>query len=369
MKAAIAGKTGRVVEVKNERKRTPPPQLYDLTALQRDANTRLGFSAERTLKAAQNLYEKSKLITYPRTDSRVLPNDMAPKVPAALGAVPAPLKPFAQAVLEKPLARTKRIYDDAKVTDHHAIIPTGHTTSSLAGDEAAIFDLVCRRLIAVHMADSVQDNTKVCTRVEGYDFLSTGATPIEEGWRALYREAPKDAQTLPPLREGEERDVRGASIRKKTTRPPARHTDASLLGMMENAGNLVEDEELRARMKASGLGTPATRAAILERLIQVGYVKRQGKTLVSTQKGRDLVRVVPDEIRSAETTGKWERALYTMAQADAETARRKAQRFLESIGRFSAFLVQSAVRADHSVKFEKTEFRRIKSRKAPQKPS
>ncbi len=369
VKAAIAGKTGRVVEVKNERKRTPPPQLYDLTALQRDANTRLGFSAERTLKAAQNLYEKSKLITYPRTDSRVLPNDMAPKVPAALAAVPAPLKPFAQAVLEKPLARTKRIYDDAKVTDHHAIIPTGHTTSSLAGDEAAIFDLVCRRLIAVHMADSVQDNTKVCTRVEGYDFLSAGATPIEEGWRALYREAPKDAQTLPPLREGEERDVRGASIRKKTTRPPARHTDASLLGMMENAGNLVEDEELRARMKASGLGTPATRAAILERLIQVGYVKRQGKTLVSTQKGRDLVRVVPDEIRSAETTGKWERALYTMAQADAETARRKAQRFLESIGRFSAFLVQSAVRADHSVKFEKTEFRRIKSRKAPQKPS
>ena len=141
------------------------------------------------------------------------------------------------------------------------------------------------------------------------------------------------------------------------------------VGMMENAGNLVEDEELRARMKASGLGTPATRAAILERLIQVGYVKRQGKTLVSTQKGRDLVRVVPDEIRSAETTGKWERALYTMAQADAETARRKAQCFLESIGRFSAFLVQSAVRADHSVKFEKTEFRRIKSRKAPQKPS
>ena len=129
------------------------------------------------------------------------------------------------------------------------------------------------------------------------------------------------------------------------------------------------DEQEKVRMKASGLGTPATRAAILERLIQVGYVKRQGKTLVSTQKGRDLVRVVPDEIRSAETTGKWERALYTMAQADAETAQRKAQRFLESIGRFSAFLVQSAVRADHSVKFEKTEFRRIKSRKAPQKPS
>ena len=344
---AVAGQEARVEESRVERKKIAPPQLYDLTSLQREANRKLGFSADKTLKVAQALYETHKLVTYPRTDSRYLPDDMKPKIAQTLKKLPAAYQPFVQSEDLHWGMKSKRFYDNSKISDHHAIVPTDKTadSSKLTRDEAMLFDMIARRLIAAHYPYYEYDAARVVTRVGEHRFKSTGAMPVVEGWKTLYRgdKADDKEPPLPVLTEGETRRVERATVKKCATKPPAPHTDASLLNLMENAGRDIEDETLREQMKSSGLGTPATRAATIERLIDVGYAARRGKTIVSTEKGRQLIAVVPEQIASAVTTGKWEKFLSDMAaQRDADARNAKSARFMDGIRRFSAFLVDAA---------------------------
>ena len=376
IRAAVSGQTGVITEAKRERKRQLPPQLFDLTQLQREANKLYGFPADKTLSVTQKLYEQKKCVTYPRTDSRYLTNDMIPKVEKVLHALPEPYAAMAAPAFAKPLTRSKRIYDESKVSDHHAIIPTGQFPKNLAPDEQKIFDMIVKRLIAVHLADYEYDASRILTQVGNHTFRATGSVPVIMGWKAIYQtdkpdKPDDDNQTLPDVSAGDTRKVRRATIRAKKTQPPKPHDDASLLNLMEHAGRQIEDEALREQMKDSGLGTPATRAAIIDRLIAVGYVQRKGKQLISTEKGRKLISVVPQEITSAETTGKWERYLADLAKVhDPALGETKAQRFIDSISRFSTFLVDNARAASPAVQFERTPYkpkRQSNPRKAPAK--
>lgn len=365
----VKGRPAKVLESTCEKKRFSPPQLFDLTSLQREANKKFGFSADKTLKIAQALYETHKLVTYPRTDSRYLPDDMRPKVKKILGNLPEPYAGFVQSPQMNMDAYSKRYYDNSKISDHHAIVPTEKRANltSLKPDEKSIYDLIARRLISIHYPDYVCENAKIITQVDAHKFKSTGTVPLEEGWHVVVGWDRKDDKEppLPKLAPGDERKVEKVSIKASKTKAPQQHTDASILNLMENAGRDIEDETLREQMKSSGLGTPATRAAIIERLIQVGYAKRSGKHLVSTEKGRKLIDVVPTQISSAVTTGKWEKALAEMSgfkDADARTA--KSDRFMLGIRRFSQFLVDAAKDAPRTVQFEKEQF---KPKKAPRR--
>ena len=357
VKAEVVKREGTVAESEAEVKRVPPPQLFDLTSLQREANQKFGYSADRTLKLAQALYERHKLLTYPRTDSRYLPDDMQGKVRDTLKKLPEPYASFVAAPEMNPSMHAKRFYDNSKISDHHAIVPTEKVPrlDSLAPDERNIYDMVARRLIAAHYPNYEYEAARLITRVNGHDFKSTGSTPLREGWRALYRDEKQNRNEtlLPKLTAGEARGVQKAGIKANKTKPPQRHNDASILKMMENAGREIEDEALREQLKDSGLGTPATRAAIIERLIQVGYARRSGKTLTSTEKGRKLIAIVPEQIASAATTGKWEKALSAMAGFDDPALRgTKSARFLDGIHKFSIFLVDAARAASPTVQFE-----------------
>ena len=368
----VKGRPARVAESTCEKKRFSPPQLFDLTSLQREANRKFGFSADKTLKIAQALYETHKLVTYPRTDSRYLPDDMRPKVKKVLEHLPEPYAAFVQSPQMNMNAGGKKYYDNSKISDHHAIVPTERKAnlSSLKPDERQLYDLIARRLIAMHYPDYVCENAKIITQVDGHRFKSTGTVPLEEGWHVVvgWDKSESKEPPLPRLNPGDERRVEKASIKASKTKPPQQHTDASILNLMENAGRDIEDDVLREQMKSSGLGTPATRAAIIERLIQVGYARRSGKHLVSTEKGRKLIDVVPVQISSAVTTGKWEKALAEMASFHDVSARTaKSDRFMLGIRRFSEFLVDAARQAPAGVRFEKEEYKPRK--KTARKPA
>ena len=363
----VKGQRATVRQVKREEKRELAPQLYDLTTLQRDASSMLGFTADKTLKTAQALYEKHKLITYPRTDSRYLSHDMVPSVKKALQSLREPYNAFTASVLAQPIPQTKRIFDDTKLTDHHAIIPTGRyaNLSSLSSDEQKLFDLVARRLIAAFYPPYVYNATKVVTESLGEQFVSNGTVVLQEGFKQVYHALQPKKKTksseesdLPPLSEGDDRFVKAASVKKEQTKPPKEHTDASLLSEMEHAGRQIEDEELREAMRGCSLGTPATRAAIIERLITVGYAKRKGRSIMATPKGVRLIDAVPSEIASPETTGKWEQALEKIAVGKGDS-----ERFMEGIRKLAAFLTQYAGQNAPDVAFDPEE-RRGKSRKS-----
>ena len=373
--AAVQGKTGEVVQAETTRKTEPPPQLYDLTSLQRDANRLLGFTADKTLKIAQSLYETHKALTYPRTDSRYLPPDMIPRVVQTMKTLPAAYQSFVPGALrDGKLPVTRRTIDASKVTDHHAIIPTNKRVdpSKFSADEEKLYDMVARRLLAAFYPACEYDATKIVTRAEGYDFRTNGKTIIVNGWHDVppLANPPKpkkkketdeeeDAQ-LPPLSIGDTRTVRGTKIKEDKTKPPAPHTDASLLFAMETAGKELEDEELVRQMKGSGIGTPATRAAIIERLISVGYVQRKGRTLNATDKGVKLIEILPNEISSPELTGRWELAL-----AEITDGKQDPDRFLEGIHRMSAFLVDYARNNQADVVFPEED--RARGRKGGRK--
>ena len=341
----VQGGTGTVKKAEKKTASEKPPLLYDLTELQRNANARFGFTAERTLRTAQALYEERKLITYPRTSSRYLSRDMVgglKKRVEAAGALPG-LAPFAEKLLGLPkLPISKRIVDDAKVTDHHAIVPTGKKASGgLLPDEAKVYDVVARRFLAVFFPDARFENTIVVTEVRGEAFLSKGRVVLEAGWRALYPDGvggkkEKEPPVLPPIEAGQEWRVAKVGVKEGETKPPPRYSESALLGAMETAGKFVEDEELRQAMKESGLGTPATRAAIIERLIKVGYVEREKKALVPTEKGRALISLLGESpLSSAELTGQWERRL-----AEMERGAEKRPDFMADIGSFTTSLVE-----------------------------
>ena len=338
----VRGKQARVRSVKSEQKKDLPPQLYDLTSLQREANKKLGFTADKTLKTAQELYEKWKAITYPRTDSRYLPMDMVGRAKLTLEKLPGEYAGFVEKIPWKDggkLPITRRIFDNDKISDHHAIIPTPQTApmDKLPPDAAKLYDMIARRLIAVFYPAHEYDAIRVITACEGQAFKTTGRVVRVNGWKDVYPTEKDEEATLPVLKEGDERTVAKAAVKKETTKPPSPHTDASLLYSMENAGKELEDERLREQMKGSGLGTPATRAAIIERLIQVGYASRKGRSISATEKGVSLIAIAPEEISSPETTGKWELALDEIAKNQRDT-----QRFMDGIRRLSTFLVDYA---------------------------
>lgn len=360
--ARVRGQQGMIFRIIKEEKRQLPPLLYDLTELQRECNRKFGFSAKKTLDIAQALYEKRKMITYPRTDSRYLSDDMAGKIRQTLGRMQdvEPFAPYAKEVLAKDrLPLSKRIIDNSKVTDHHAIIPTDTRlrTDHLTPEENKVFSLIAARFLAVFYPAFVYEATKVYTKV-GLDlFLSKGKTVLQEGWQAVEKallpeirknKAEKEEeQQLPPLTEQQPVFVKQAKVLDKKTKAPPPYTESTLLSAMENAGRFVEDEELKEQMKDSGLGTPATRAAIIERLLSVGYIMRKGKTLVPTEKGQKLITVVPEELRSPQTTGKWEKGLSSIAKG-----KMTEERFLESIRRYVRFLVADAAEHKKEVVFE-----------------
>lgn len=317
VRAAGAGTVAAVQETDVTEK---PPQLFDLTALQREANRRFGLTAAATLKAAQELYE-AKLITYPRTDSRYLPRDVAAAVGRPLGALAAaPAYAPLMDRVDPQRIWNGRVVNDARVTDHHAIIPTGEAVPTLAGTGAKIFDLVARRFLANLYPDARFQDTEVITAVGADSFHSRGRVTLDPGWQAVERPAPpagaeaaEAAAALPPLRPGEAVQVQEVAVERKQTQPPRRYTEAALLGAMEHAGREVEDEALKEAMRGRGLGTPATRAAIIERLKKVGYIETRGKLLLPTPKGERLVslvaRVGAGVLLSAELTGEWEKRI------------------------------------------------------------
>ncbi|MBQ8093769.1 MAG: DNA topoisomerase III [Clostridia bacterium] len=330
---AVKGKPAEVTEVVKENKSERPPLLYDLTTLQREANSRFGYSAKKTLQIAQDLYEKHKLLTYPRTDSRFLSHDMQGKVRETLSKYDGNLKEIGEKAVGYGITLNKRVFDDAKLTDHHAIIPTGKPASkaSLTTDERNVYEMVATRLAAVFYPNYEYESTRVTTRCEGYSFQSQGKHVTQPGWRELTpaqtkkgkkgsRDAADGEGELPQLSRGDTRTCKAASVKEEATKPPKEHNDASLLAEMEHAGRRIEDENLREQMKDCGLGTPATRAAIIERLIEVGYVKREKKNLVATEKGCKLIDAVPVEMASPEITGQWEKILSEISKgADKES--------------------------------------------------
>ena len=305
-----SGKPG-IVELEEKKPTTQAaPQLYDLTTLQREANNRFGLSAKRTLQIAQALYEKHKAITYPRTDSRALPEDYLPTVRSTLTKID---NPFARKVLDNNwVTPNKRIFNDAKVGDHFAIIPTGAVPHSLDDYERKVFDLVAKRFVAVFFPPAKYENTTRITRVEGEAFKTEGKILVASGWLEVYgREAAseKPEENLPPVRQGERVATISVEIKTDQTKPPARYTEATILGAMEAAGKLVEDEELRDAMKEKGLGTAATRASIIETLISAHYLTRQGKELQPTAKAIQTITLLKNavpELTSPELTGEWE---------------------------------------------------------------
>ncbi len=330
--AAVRGRTGTITKLEKKEQREKAPMLYDLTTLQREANTRFGFSAKRTLAAAQRLYEEHKALTYPRTSSRYLPTDMIEEIKpiAELVGARSEYVKAAEYVTGLDVLPLARVVNDEKVTDHHAIIPTRseHPVEKMGDDDRRIYDMAVRRFLAVFHPEAVFENTRVETTVEAdgerYMFRTRGKLLLVPGWRGVYDEVAADArgasgqdeeeesddQQLPRLEADEQVQTVEIASTRKETKPPRRYSDASLLGAMETAGKLVDDDELREAMKDSGIGTPATRAAIIERLIAVGYIERDGRSLVATEKGLNVIRLLGEHpLTSPGLTGSWEQRL------------------------------------------------------------
>jgi DNA topoisomerase-3 len=342
---ACRDQTGTITKLEKSERRERPPLLYDLTSLQRDANSRHGFSARRTLAAAQRLYEEHKALTYPRTNSRYLTGDMIPEIKPIAGLV-GERSEYAQAsryVRGLDVLPLGRVINDAKVTDHHAIIPTHaerHPVEKMNPDDQRIYDLVVRRFLAVFHPDAVFENTRIETTVADHVFRTRGKLMLVPGWRGVYGEQSESErsdddegreQQLPKLERDETVSVREVGSEEKETKPPRRYTEGALLAAMETAGKLVDEEELREAMKDSGIGTPATRAAIIERLLQVGYIERDARALVVTEKGLNVVRLLGEHpLTSPDMTGDWEHRL-----AKIETGQDSREAFMGDIVKFT----------------------------------
>ncbi|MEW6755384.1 MAG: DNA topoisomerase 3 [Candidatus Latescibacterota bacterium] len=353
--------TGTVARVEKSERRLRPPPFYSLVDLQRDANRRLGLTAAQVLQQAQALYETHKLITYPRTESRHLSEDMVPRLPQILAQLEHPLAAAARERLQQGHRLGRFHVDRTKLTDHHAIVPTGVAPPpSLPPPTRRVYDLVAARFVAAFLPDHVLEDTEVDLQIGPAQFAARGSVVLQEGWKAAEgpggprrREAqvPGDAtrapgaeadaaasgepeQVLPPLVEGQVVHVERLEVLERETQPPRRYTDATLLSAMKNAGRQLDDEALAEAMKESGLGTPATRAEIIERLIRTGYVARERRSLVPTPKGMALVQVVAEPLRNPELTARWEQQL-----KEIEEGRFPAASFYAAIVRFVEELV------------------------------
>jgi DNA topoisomerase-3 len=324
------GRSGLITKLEKKEERERPELLYDLTSLQRNANVLFGFSARRTLGAAQKLYEEHKAITYPRTSSRFLTSDMIGEIKPTANMVGRNTKYSEAAAYVTRLDKLPlgRVVNDARVEDHHAIIPTKseHDLSKMGPDESRIYDLVAKRFLAAFHPEAVFERTRVETTVEEHVFRTSGRVLLEAGWKSVYgqeakgKEREEDSggdQLLPILREGEQVETRSVESLRKETQPPRRFSEASLLGAMETAGKDIEDADVREAMENSGIGTPATRASIIERLIQVGYIEREGRALHATEKGVQVISLLGEHpLTSPQLTGDWERRLALIEQGE-----------------------------------------------------
>ena len=342
IKAKCEGKPGIVEETKTPKSESSP-LLYDLTTLQREANGRFGFSAKRTLQLAQALYERHKVLTYPRTDSRYLPEDNLPIVKKVLGGMDdSSLAPHARKALDKGwITKTPRVFNNAKVSDHHAIIPTGASPDKLDEYEMKLYDLVARRFIAVFYPPAKYEVTKRVTTVEGEKFKTDGKVLVEPGWREVYGKtaAGEDEESLVPVKDGETAQTESIELKELQTKPPARYNEATLLSAMEGAGKLVDDEELREAMSERGLGTPATRASVIEGLLTQEYIRREGRELAASAKGIKLITALREldigALGSPEMTGEWEYKLKQM-----EAGKFKRDEFMEEIRKLVANVIK-----------------------------
>ena len=341
----LQGKPAVLTKVERQRKITPPPAAYDLTELQRDANKKYAYSAKETLSLMQSLYERHKLLTYPRTDSRYISQDVVTTLPERLrSCMVDEYKPLAQEIYRNKPLKTKYLVNDAKVTDHHAIIPTEEQPQlyDLSGPERNIYDLVVRRFLAVLMDPYEYEEIRLTMTIGGETFTAKGKRVLSQGWKAAYNrsfqlEEDEDEQTqnLPELSQGQKLKVESVALKPGKTSPPARYTEATLLSAMEHPSGQVSDQNLsRILEETSGLGTPATRADIIEKLFSTFYVERRGKELVPTSKGMQLVELAPEELRSAALTAKWEDQL-----ADIAKGKVRDSEFVDQMRKYATELV------------------------------
>ena len=328
--ARVAGELFRITDVQRKNGSEAPPRLFDLTGLQVECNRKFGYSAEQTLALIQTLYEK-KLTTYPRVDTTYLPDDVYGQCKKILNGIAADYAACLAPLRGSALRKSRKVFDNAKVTDHHAIIPTGVAARGLTDAERNVYDMVALRFIAAFHADCRFVSTTVTGEAGGVAFRTTGRVVTDEGWRMVYAREAKTAadnsaesgedKTLPAFRKGEE-GPHEPVLEQKTTQPPKPYTEAGLLRAMETAGRTVDDEELREALKANGIGRPSTRAAIIETLFKRGYVRRQRKSLVPTPTGTELIGLIREDLlKSAELTGRWEKKLREIETGDYDAAR------------------------------------------------
>ena len=338
----IEGKPFTVTSVEKKKGTEAPPQLYDLTSLQVECNKKFGFSAETTLNVIQTLYEK-KITTYPRVDTRYLSDDIYAKCPQTMNGLYqtkfAGVAPYADLVRPlggKPLKKSKKVFDSSKVTDHHAIIPTGVIPKGLTDLEQKVFDLVARRFIAVFYPDCKFSTTTVLGTVDEIEFKVSGKEILEPGWRVVNQKLKEEIETdekkddeertLPTFKKGES-GPHTPTLTEKWTTPPPYYTEATLLRAMETAGKFVDDEELRAALKENGIGRPSSRAGIIETLFKRNYIRRERKRLVATATGIELIDLIKEELlKSCELTGIWEKKL-----RDIEHQKYDAQQFINEL--------------------------------------
>ncbi|WP_334077731.1 DNA topoisomerase III [Paenibacillus sanfengchensis] len=341
----LEGRSATIVKLTKSEKQVPHPQAYDLTELQRDANRLLGFSAKQTSNVLQRLYEQHKLVTYPRTDSRYLTSDMVETLKERLTSVAVgPYAPLARPLLRKPLQPGKRVVDDSKVTDHHAIIPTEQTVllNTLNTEERKLYDLIVRRFISLFYPPARFDNVAVVIDADGEKLHAKGVTVKDSGWKAVYdgqavadgeddedREEEGGSASLPELKEGEKLTVKRCRLQSGRTQPPKRYTEAALLTQMEK----------------HGLGTPATRADIIEKLVSSDTIERQGASLHPTGKGKQLIELAPADLRSPELTAKWEAELERIARGQG-----KPEPFLNGIRDMAQTLVKGVKNSEATYK-------------------
>lgn len=353
----LAGKEAVIRSLQRKRREVPPPAAYDLTELQRDANRKYAYSAKETLSMMQSLYENHKVLTYPRTDSRYISQDVVPTLPERITSVAVDeYRDLALSIRRQRPLQTKYLVNDAKVSDHHAIIPTEEQVElwRMSGGERNIYDLVVRRFLAVLLPPCVYEEVRLTLEVDGETFTARGKVMVEPGWRAAYDRSFSDLdqeededereQALPVLREGERFPVGEVRLRPGQTAPPARYTEATLLTAMEHPGSQVEDrEESRILEETGGLGTPATRADIIEKLFSSFYVERRGKEIVPTSKGVQVVKLAPADLRSAALTARWEGRLGAIAQGKEREAH-----FVEEMRQYASHLVSEVKANDAS---------------------
>lgn len=368
--ANLRGQSGLITDIKKEGKKELPPLAYDLTELQRDANRKYGYSAKKTSSIMQQLYEHYKIVTYPRTDSRYLTEDIVSTLPERLKAVEiGPYAKLARTILHTKIMPTKRLVDNAKVSDHHAIIPTEEyvNLAKLSQDEYRIYDLIVRRFLAVLSPAFEYEQTTVKVDIQGEVFTAKGKIVKHKGWRSAYdgrdteveedeheKEYDEKEQSLPDLKVKDRINILSIKSIAGQTKPPKHYTEATLLSAMEHPGHKIENEALREALeKTSGLGTPATRADIIEKLFNSFYMERRGKEIVPTSKGVQLIDLVPSELKSPELTAKWERELGEISKG-----REKRQNFIHGITGYAGHLVSEVIASSQT--FNHDNLTRIK---------